>query len=115
MYFSELPTAVHSYILEESSVVEGTDGGFAIKEDNIFVNQPQLSPLFLGDDGLRLRRLNGSSLEESETMEDIISIVCVICHLLWIRFEEIIWRAVRVYDWIGAVWFLIKLQHLDVQ
>ena len=94
--------------------MEGTDGGFAIKEEEMFVNQPRLSPRFLGDNGLRLRRLDGSSLEEAETMEDIVFIIYFIRHLLWIRFENIIQRAFGVYNWIGAVGFLIELQHLDV-
>ena len=115
MYLSGLPTAVHSYILDESSVVEGTDGEFAVKEDKIVVNQPHLLPRFLGDDRLRLRRLNGSSLEEAKTVEDIILVICFVCHLLWIRFGKLIRRAVRVYDQIGVVGLLIELQHLDIQ
>ena len=78
MYLGRLPTTVYSYILEDTPVVEGTDGGFAIEKDEILINQPRFFSRLLHSDGLRLRCLGRPSLEETKTMKDIIFVICLL-------------------------------------
>ena len=100
--------------------MKSTDRRFAIEKNKILVNQPRLFPWLFSNDRLRSCCLDRPLLEEIETMEDIISIVCFILHLLWGWFMDLIWRVLGFYNYISGVLksyfagFVFALQHLNV-